>query len=335
MMSHSVDESDPAHDYVNASSMSALVGEFDDLATGRAQRPRRRVHSTIRNRIDDHAVLEHLDHMVKNSGPLFQHFLASVPGILEEMSRVGAALNRLARSRAPREKRVLTFYEGDAFDGTNARALVEAAQGSVVSLTSSPNKANEPWFYRFADPRLSQYFPESLFLLSSEELKSDHYFESFSEGFDFFYETAAFQFYGTDRKSQVGHVTDLLRSDGIAFFLEKFDHKDSTEYEVREDVKDRLHKSLYFSSEEIEWKREAMLARMSEGQVTLAEMSDALHTHFSHVHLLWNGGNFCEVVASNSKERLSEFLEVLGPPLIPDEFCRESVMRPLDQSRHT
>ncbi|TDQ53282.1 hypothetical protein [Actinorugispora endophytica] len=324
MSEEALEQGSPLRDYVEGSAMTALVEEFDSLATGRNQIPARPVRSTVRDRVHDRALLDYQDMMTERSGPLFRHFLASVPGILEEMSRVGTVLSRLAERWSEQEGRGLTFYEGDAFDGTNGRTLAAVSRGRITTLTSSPNRANEPWFRTFADPAVSRYFPGSLFELTTDVLRGSEEYRPFRDGVDFFYETAAFQFYGRDRDRQVAHVADFLRPDGIAFFLEKLDHPDPAEYERREDVKDGVHKALYFSPEEIEWKRGRMLSRMSDGQVTLEELAGVLGRFFDHVFLIWNGTNFYEVAASNSAGRLREFLEVSGQPVIPDQFCCET-----------
>jgi hypothetical protein len=86
--------------YLQQSSMIRLAQQFEQLATGAAQVPRQPVLTRIRNRIADTDVLEYHDRLVPKAGPLFSHFLASIPGILEEVSRVGVALSRLSRQRA-------------------------------------------------------------------------------------------------------------------------------------------------------------------------------------------------------------------------------------------
>ncbi|MGK5627463.1 hypothetical protein [Streptomyces sp. URMC 123] len=307
--------------YVTASSMIGLADRFDAIATGRDQVPRAPVRSTIRAQIHDRRLLDYQDAMVERSGPLFLHFLASVPGILEEMSRVGVALSRLVeRKNAAAKPRDFTFYEADAFDGTNGRTLAAFSQGRIKTLTSSPNRANEPWFHRYADPDLSRYFPESLFHLTRRTLRERDEYAPFRDGVDFLYETAAFQFYGKERAAQIAHVTDVLRPGGLAFFLEKLDHPDPQEYLRRERAKDEVHKAAYFTPEEIERKRRQMLLRMTDGQVEFDDLVAALAERFDHVHVIWHATNFYEFVASDDAESLAEFLELAGTPFIPEEF---------------
>ncbi|GAA2391118.1 hypothetical protein GCM10010420_13960 [Streptomyces glaucosporus] len=315
-------DGDP-REYVASSSMIGLADRFDAIATGRDQVPRAPVRSTIRDAVPDRLLLDYQDAMVERSGPLFRHFLASVPGVLEELSRVGVALARLAGRRAQRDGRGLTFYEADAFDGSSGRTLAAFADGRVTTLTSSPNRANERWFRTWADPALSRYFPGSLFHLDRAALRAAPEYAPFRDGFDVVYETAAFQFYGKDRAAQIAHLTEVLRPGGLAFFLEKLNHPDPLEYERRERVKDEVHKARYFPPEEIQRKRREMLTRMVDGQVEFDDLVGALGDRFAHVHLLWNGTNFYEFVACDDAGTLAEFLELAGEPLIPDGFCFE------------
>jgi hypothetical protein len=312
--------------YLQQSSMIRLAKQFEQLATGAAQVPRQQVRTRIRDRIADADVLEYHDRLVPNAGPLFSHFLASIPGILEEMSRVGVALSRLSRKRAERDDRPHLFYEIDAFDGSNGRTLAAFSDGNIKTLTCSPNKANEEHFHRFADPARSRFIPTSFLKLDDDVLRTLVDDRDFHDGFDYIYETAAFQFYGKDRDFQIEQGCRMLREDGLVFFLEKLDHADRQEYERRERVKDEQHKTHYFTPEEIEWKRQQMLLRMHEGEVLLDDLVSAIGRHFSHCYLLWNSTNFYEFVASNDGQRIDEFVRLLGPPLIEEPFVFERPM---------
>ncbi|RQR52611.1 class I SAM-dependent methyltransferase [Burkholderia sp. Bp9125] len=309
--------------YLNKSAMVRMAEYFDDLATGRTQVPRQPVQTRIRDSISDRNVLAYHDLMISNAGPLFSHFLASVPCILEEMSRVGVALTRLSQKRA-NNGRLFSFYEIDGFDGSNGRTLAKHSDGLIRTLTSSPNKANEIHFNRFADHSTSKFHAESFLCVNRYVLDERADLHEFRHGFDYLYETAAFQFYGQDRENQIGHVASLLKDDGLAFFLEKLNHADPTEYNRREQVKDNLHKSHYFTPEEIEWKRQQMLSQMHNGQVSFDELIKAIHRHFQHVYLIWNSTNFYEFVASNNEENLETFVGTLGKPYLAEEFRFEN-----------
>ncbi|WP_244122186.1 class I SAM-dependent methyltransferase [Burkholderia latens] len=301
--------------------MIRLAGHFNSLATGTTQVPSRSIESPIRGQIADQEVVDYHDAMVAAAGPLFRHFLGSVPHVLEELARVGVALHRVAHQ--PGQARRFSLLEVDAFDGTCARTLARRSGGRIRTLTTSPNVANEPHFVRDADPASSRFFPESIFALDETKLAACD-IAKFGDGFDWTYEMAAFQFYTRNRAAQIAHVKRFMKPDGLAFFLEKLNQPDADEYERREQVKDQLFKSRYFTQEEIAWKRQQMLEQMENGQVTFDVFISALREHFEYVYLLWNSTNFYEFVASNDRGHVDRFLMALGPINQPDVFCFEA-----------
>jgi len=243
------------------SAMLKLAGHFHSLATGASQVPLQSLDSHLRSMIRDPQVLDYHDQLIANAGPLFSHFLASVPYILEELARVGVALTRLAHADSAETGKTFSLFEVDAFDGSNGCALASHSHGLIRSFTSSPNLANQIPFERHADPALSLFFPESVFKVTPALLQAPEYGQ-FSEGFDFIYEMAAFQFYSKDRASQISHIKQFLKPSGLVFFLEKLNHPDQDEYNLRERIKDEEFKTRYFSEEEIHWKRQQMLEQM-------------------------------------------------------------------------
>ncbi|OSN19593.1 hypothetical protein BV330_01447 [Pseudomonas syringae pv. actinidiae] len=66
------------------SAMLKLAGHFHSLATGATQVPLQSLDSHLRCEIQDPQVLDYHDRLISGAGPLFSHFLASVPYILEE-----------------------------------------------------------------------------------------------------------------------------------------------------------------------------------------------------------------------------------------------------------
>ncbi|KPC28378.1 Uncharacterized protein ABJ99_3535 [Pseudomonas syringae pv. cilantro] len=305
------------------SAMLKLAGHFHSLATGASQVPLQSLDSHLRSEIQDPQVLDYHDRLIAGAGPLFSHFLASVPYILEELARVGVALTRLAQANSSNTGQTFSLFEVDAFDGSNGRALTGHSHGLIRSFTSSPNLANQIAFERHADPALSLFFPQSVFKVTPALLHTPE-FDRFSEGFDFIYEMAAFQFYSRDRAGQISHIKQFLKPGGLVFFLEKLNHPDPDEYLRREQIKDEEFKTRYFSEEDIRWKRQQMLEQMQDGQVTLEELVSALSARFKSVHLLWSSSNFCEFVASDDPEQVEQFLDLMGRVVQPAEFCFEA-----------
>lgn len=317
----SMDDTDLDRD-LQKSAMLKLAGHFHSLATGASQVPMQSLGSHLRAEIRDPQVLDYHDRLIEGAGPLFSHFLASVPYILEELSRIGAALTRLTEANAKETGQTFSLFEVDAFDGSNGRAVAGHSNGLIRSFTSSPNRANQVAFDRYADPALSRFYPQSVFKVTPDLLQQPEY-RLFSQGFDFIYEMAAFQFYSRDRDRQIAHIQQFLKPGGLVFFLEKLNHPDPEEYLRRERVKDEQFKTRYFSEEEIHWKRQQMLEQMQNGQVTFEELAGALCARFKCVHLLWNSSNFCEFVASDDPQQIERLVRLLGPVVQPADFCFE------------
>ncbi|KIH83120.1 hypothetical protein [Pseudomonas batumici] len=318
-------------DFVD-SAMNQLADYFDDLARGKVQVPRQPVTTRIREQIQDQEVLAYHDLLVAQTGPLFAHFLASVPGILEELSHVGVTLARYTHERRKQDDRAFTLWEIDAFDGSSGRALAKYAKGAIRTLTNSPNKANQIHFDAHADKELCAFHSGSFLQVSREIVAQALDSQGLFRGVDYLYEMAAFQFYGRNRDEHLRGVSSFLREDGLAFFLEKLNQPEIDEYHRRERVKDEQHKSHYFSEEEIAWKKNAMLSQMKNGQILFSDFVEAASRYFSHVYLIWNGTNFYEFVASNNERSITQFIELLGQPIIPNGFCFEHpVVRVLSQ----
>jgi SAM-dependent methyltransferase len=317
----SMDDTDLDRD-LQKSAMLKLAGHFHSLATGASQVPMQSLGSHLRAEIQDPKVLDYHDRLIEGAGSLFSHFLASVPYILEELSRIGVALTRLAEADIRETGQTFSLFEVDAFDGSNGRAVAGHSNGLIRSFTSSPNRANQVAFDRYADPALSRFYPQSVFKVTPDLLQQPEY-RPFSQGFDFIYEMAAFQFYSRDRDRQIAHIQQFLKPGGLVFFLEKLNHPDPEEYLRRERVKDEQFKTRYFSEEEIHWKRHQMLEQMQNGQVTFEELAGALCARFKCVHLLWNSSNFCEFVASDDPQQIERLVRLLGPVVQPADFCFE------------
>jgi SAM-dependent methyltransferase len=317
-----IDETSLERD-LQQSAMFKLSGHFHSLATGASQVPLQPLDSHLRSEIQDPKVLDYHDRLIAGAGPLFSHFLASVPYILEELARVGVALTRLAQANSSDADQTFSLFEVDAFDGSNGRALTGHSHGLIRTFTSSPNLANQITFERHADPALSLFFPQSVFKVTPALLQTPEFYQ-FGEGFDFIYEMAAFQFYSCDRARQISHIKQFLKPGGLVFFLEKLNHPNPDEYLRREQIKDEDFKTRYFSEKDICWKRQKMLEQMQNGQVTFEELVSALSARFKIVHLIWSSSNFCEFVASDDPEQVAQFLDLIGRVVQPPKFCFEA-----------
>jgi SAM-dependent methyltransferase len=310
-------------EYLRNTAMLRLAEQFDDLAAGRRQVPRQPVRTELLHEVADHRRMAYHNLLTSKMGPLFAHFLASVPYILEELCRVGVAIEALSRWRSERANHASAFFEADAFDGSNGRALGRYSDFKIATLTNSPNPANKEFFDRFVEAGQAAFFQGTFLELDRSVLSSRAEYSKFSAGFDYIYETAALQFYGTDRDWHVEHLANLLRPEGLAIFMHKLSHFDQAEFRERERRKDETFKTKYFTAEEIAWKREQMLDQMHTGLIPLQETIAVMKRHFRHVGLIWNSGNFHEILASNDRAMFDRFLSIIGEPIIPAEFCTE------------
>ncbi|SDH57156.1 hypothetical protein SAMN05216588_105264 [Pseudomonas flavescens] len=298
------------------SSMFKLAEHFDGLATGRTQTPSRRVCSNFRSSETDPLWRQSHDLIVERSGPLFQHFLASLPCVLEEMCRVNAALERLRRSEVILGGRSgHNFFALDAFDGTQARALSEISGHAFASHTCSPNPGNAPYFHEL-NTSSAATFDQAPFFTAVDTLLNtpDH------NGFDVIYETAAFQFYGPDRKRQIEIAQKVLKQDGILLLLGKTLRSEPERFDKDEARKDELHKAKYFTQEEILWKQQQMLQSMHHGLVPINSLIHEAFIALRNVYVMWNGGNFFELAACRDAGRLRKFVELLGPIRLSEGF---------------
>ncbi|WP_301722058.1 hypothetical protein [Citrobacter werkmanii] len=257
--------------------------------------------------------------LLRNSGAFVKHYFASIPYSLEEECRLGTSvLNIAKRYPAP-----LNVYCLGMAEGAMARTISQLSNGKINTLTTSPTAANEKTFYENGTSP-NAYFICTPFFELPNYLKNNEY-EIFSGGFDIIIEDTTFQMYSPDRDSQIGFVKRLLKKDGLFILTEKFRCENREEYEAREEQKDKSYKRRFFNDNQLNIKREVILNKMADYEVTLAEMQKALDNYFTYKAIYWNSGNFYSVVASSSKEKFECFLKLLGKECIPFEYVYQDL----------
>jgi len=318
---------------MNGPRVTTLLKHFEDIAAKQKQFPKAKV-------VAQHDFLErdpeyYIYHAIytKNFGVFNSHGVASMPFVFEQCMRMGITLCRFAELNGHSGTDPLTFYGTSTADGTHARTIAEYSEGRIVTLTDSPNKANQKEFYRHLHHKNSFFHLGSFF-----DITPDYLVENapvgFKNKFDFIWENTTLQMYGNNRSEQIAYIKRVLKEDGIISFLEKLNHEDSTEYARREKIKDDLFKSKYFTTEEIQAKRTTILEEMEKGQLTLSELSSAIKEHFQYAYIVWNSTNFYEIIASNNKLRIQSFLDLLPDPYVPDAFaCERPMVRSLFSKR--
>ena len=309
--------------------VTTLLQRFEDIAAGNNQVPTAAVTPSPEFLAQNEEYPRYYEIHKRNLGVFNRHGVASVPFLLEECMRTGLALSKFAAARKSESGERLTFYGTSSADGTYARTLAEYSKGRIVTLTDSPNPANQAEFHRLLNHPYS-FFHLGPFVDITPDYLAKRADPMFREGFDVIWENTTFQMYGNNRYEQIAYVKRLLKEGGLMMFCEKMNHPNSQEYERMEKVKDDLFKAKYFTGTDITQKKTDILSEMTRGQVTLEEFSDAVRSHFKHAYVIWNSTNFYEIVASDDKAAIDMFLSLLPEPYVPDQFSfGHPIVRPL------
>lgn len=301
---------------------------FDDVGRLRIQVPSKPVEVSQEFLTqNDPEMLRYCALFYKNLGNFYPHYLASVPFITEELLRLGLTISRFAEWLSRDGQDTIKHYENGGIDATNSRTISEYTKGLVRTLTDSADLVNQEDFYRLLNHNYSEFYLGPPCDINPEYIGSVPKLELFKDGFDTIHSSMIFQFYHTHRDTQYFYLKRLLKEDGLTLFKEKLLLPDEEEYQRREEIKDKLFKTLYFSDQEINTKRSSILEKatgLSVGQVDFDTCVSAMKRHFRFVYLIWNSTNFYEFAASDNELIVSKFIELLPPAYVPSPFCAES-----------
>ena len=142
----------------DAPRITTLLPRFAGLAFGSSGQPHTRVQVDPTLLGYDAEALAFASAHRDRAGTFNAHFVASIPYILEEQCRFGAALWRYGVALERRYGRPANVYTlGDAA-GVTARALTQVAHGSIHTLTCSPTKENQGEFFARDAPEGAAFF---------------------------------------------------------------------------------------------------------------------------------------------------------------------------------
>lgn len=315
--------------------LTSLASYFEMLASGKRGVPQVTPRADF-NLFHHYAVVRRFCKLYSaQMGTFFKHYTASVPFVLEEDCRLGAAIYEYAREKYAITQLPLNFLDIGAADGTLSRTLAQIADGRIHALCTSATKANQLEFNRLSKKfNLPQKKRATFFLgpyidLTPERLFHDKKLNKFISGFDIIYEGLTFQMYSKDRENQIKNLIKLLKDkkNGILILFEKYLQEDVDEYRRRENIKDKYFKSKFFSQENIVEKRSAILDSMEKMQVTEKQLSVAVKKFFKYAVITWNSGNFYTLIASNSYKNLHQLVRLMIRPSVPKRFCFTSLPR--------
>lgn len=301
--------------------MTSLMEHFERIAAGLAQRPNGPVLADKSFLGDSRELNDYHDTLQKSFGTFLKHGCASIPFLLEEIIRVGLAVNRCAHLIA-NESSIFHYYESSSADGTAARTLAEYSKGKIKTLTDSPNEANQLEFRRL-NRSLNAHFHLGCFADVTPEFLATT-LPQFKGGFDFVWENTTFQMYGNHRHEQIAYMKRILKDSGVILFLEKLKHPDDVEYRKREQIKDEVFKSRYFCRGAIAEKQALILQTMEAGQCDVDEFISVAESCFKNVALIWNSSNFYHIAASDDLGSFTKFIDSLEPAFVPAEFTHEA-----------
>ena len=245
------------------------------------------------------------------------HFVASLPYVLEEQCRMGAALLQYFTSRFNLLEYATIYTLGDG-SGVMARSLVAASAGKIHALNCSPNIENQIAFNENR-PEGAHFFHGPFYEVDTYSIKARG-IHDFSSGFDMIYEDTTFQMYGPERLEPILLAKRNLKPGGIFALLEKLLQEEPEEFERRETQKDEDFKSLFFTAEQIYIKKSLIVSEMNSQLVTLHKIREVLQQVFSYGIVTWNSGNFYMILAGDDPDAILDLCESMVPPAIPDQF---------------
>ncbi len=311
--------------------LTSVKQYFDDVGRLRIQVPNQPV--IVRQEFldqNDPEMTRYWTLFRQNLGTFYPHYLASVPFIAEELVRLGLTICRFAQWLAQEKQLdIVRHYESSGIDGTNSRTIAEYCNGLVRNLTDSVDLVNQEDFYRLLNHNYTQFHLGPHVDINPEFITSQPELEIFKDGFDIIHTSMTFQFYHPHRDTQYYYLKQLLKQGGLILFKEKLLIPDQAEYQRREDIKDHQFKTIYFSEDEINTKRTAILdkgAGLSVGQLQFDTLVATMKRHFKHAYLIWNSTNFYGFAVSDDEAMLSQFLKLLPPVFVPEPFCAELVL---------
>jgi hypothetical protein len=303
--------------------VTSMLESFERIAAGAAHVPTRTAQAApdFVRRMPEFK--RHSRVFTRNIGTFFRHGCASIPYCIEQYARVDIALCRLAQEASASRAAPLTYYETCSADGTRARTLAEYSLGRFLTLTDSPNESNRRQFDLLVSHPYSLFHKGTFADITPEFLREHAPHPAFADHFDIIWENTTFQMFGPNRDEQIAYVKRVLKHEGLMLFFEKMNHADAIRYATAEEVKDAWFKAQHFSSEDIALKRSEILTEMEQCQVTLDEFVAAARIHFATGVLIWNCGNFYEIVASDSPALVDALVSELPAPYVPSAFAFE------------
>lgn len=241
--------------------------------------------------------------MKTNNKPIKQHFFNEIAGefdthVRQSIPLFGEATEQLAYAIA-KTHRYGTILDVCGSTGELGRMLVTYGfRGTYVNIDGSPkmiaemNKMNRnsEGMVGILGGYYASWTDESG--IEIPEYTIDDLCAQFGD-FDVIVESLGFQFFTTERyvyaEKAMKHGKDVV-------FIEKFKANNRQEWEINEFIKDKMHKSKYFTEKQIENKKTEVLADMGDYLAYYDEFEKILEkfrtTTNKRAYMFYHAGNF-------------------------------------------
>jgi hypothetical protein len=238
------------------------------------------------------------------------HIAKMIPAFAEKQMAVTDAI---AKSSAR------SFLDIGASEGGVVKT-VSAVNPNIKSVALDPNPQMYANYLKTPDVKNTDYKIEALGGSWTEDVPEGargvfNGAETFeikefkpTQKFDVVNEDYAFQFINNDRSGQVAMVKDMMSKDGVFITSEKFKTTNDKFFEQRK----LDHQRKYFDEDQLTEDKQTIVTGMADDMVTDTKYEQVLSDNFNYVVEYWNSGNFKGYMASDSKAKITEFVNNTG-----------------------
>lgn len=204
----------------------------------------------------------------------------------------------------------MLVYDIGGSEGGFVKAITESSKGAIESINLDPNPDMKE--VHEASPVKGSEFVQEAFYESFEDKGVTYKKHVPERKADVVHESMVFQFITPKRAAFIKEIKDnYLKEDGIFLTEEKLIPSSEDQWRLNE-LKKNEYKSQYYTQEQLQQKTEEVLVGMKKNQTMEEEYVRELKKSFKYVQPYWSAGNFKGYIATDSKQKLDEFMKRLG-----------------------
>lgn len=257
----------------------------------------------------------------KYKGKFDTHIATSIPTFRETQIKVGNAISQMYNKAL--------VYDIGGSEGGFVKSITEKSKGNIKSINLDPNPDMQEVHEKI--PVEGSEFIREAFYESFEDNGVTYKKHVPQQKADVVHESMVFQFITPERKAFVKEVAEnYVKEDGIFLTEEKLLPQSEEVWRANEQNKNQ-HKLNYYSNEQLNQKSEEVLVGMKKNQTYQQDYINALKEHFSFVEEYWDAGNFKGIIATNSEQKLNEFLDKIGGKITSEYSSVENPSEVVEQ----